>query len=95
MVTSEAGFAELTERLQAHASPIEQGLVTRWGVKGNGASVYLLDPEGNRGEVRYYPLKQPVPGGLYRLFHRLGVAGDANPLVHHTEELRRHGALFR
>lgn len=55
MVTSEAGFAELTERLQAHDVTIEQGPVTRWGAKGSGTSVYLLDPEGNRVEVRYYP----------------------------------------
>ena len=55
MVTSEAGFNELTKSLEAHAVAVEQGPVTRWGAKGNGTSVYLLDPEGNRVEVRYYP----------------------------------------
>ncbi len=54
MVTSEAGFAELTGRLEAQFVAVEQGPVTRWGAKGNGTSVYLLDPEGNRVEVRYY-----------------------------------------
>ena len=55
MVTSEAGFNELTNRLETHAVAVEQGPVTRWGAKGNGTSVYLLDPEGNRVEIRYYP----------------------------------------
>ena len=54
MVTSEAGFNELTSRLKTHAVAVEQGPVTRWGAKGNGTSIYLLDPEGNRVEVRYY-----------------------------------------
>jgi extradiol dioxygenase family protein len=55
LVTSEAGFNELTKSLETHAIAVEQGPVTRWGAKGNGTSVYLLDPEGNRVEVRYYP----------------------------------------
>ncbi len=54
MVTSEGGFAELMGRLQTHAVEAEQGPVTRWGARGSGTSVYLLDPEGNRVEVRYY-----------------------------------------
>lgn len=54
MVTSEAGFTELTNRLETHSVAVEQGPVSRWGARGNGTSVYLLDPEGNRVEVRYY-----------------------------------------
>ena len=55
MVTSEAGFNELTKSLEAHAVAVEQRPVTRWGAKVNGTSVYLLDPAGTRVEVRSSP----------------------------------------
>jgi len=56
MVTSEAGFNELTKSLETHAIAVEQGPVTRWGAKGNGTSVYLLDPEGQSSRSQILPV---------------------------------------
>ncbi|HMK36478.1 MAG TPA: VOC family protein [Desulfomonilaceae bacterium] len=51
---SKDAWQELVERLQAHAVPIDEGPVQRWGAHGTGTSVYFRDPEGNLIEARYY-----------------------------------------
>ena len=42
------------DRLTAEGTRIEVAPTTRWGAHGNGTSVYIRDPEGNRVELRYY-----------------------------------------
>jgi catechol 2,3-dioxygenase-like lactoylglutathione lyase family enzyme len=33
---------------------VVEGPVTRWGARGDGASIYVRDPDGNLVELRYY-----------------------------------------
>ena len=33
---------------------VVDGPATRWGARGNGTSLYMLDPDGNTVELRYY-----------------------------------------
>ena len=33
---------------------VVEGPVTRWGARGDGASVYVKDPDGNVVELRHY-----------------------------------------
>jgi catechol 2,3-dioxygenase-like lactoylglutathione lyase family enzyme len=53
-------WQELLERLIAHAVPIEEGPVERWGAHGTGTSVYFRDPEDNLIEAKYYEAGQQV-----------------------------------
>jgi len=34
---------------------VKEGPVERWGARGQGQSIYITDPDGNRIELRYYP----------------------------------------
>ncbi len=54
LVLNEDDMPRLMAHLTAHGVVIEEGPVTRWGAHGNGTSIYFLDPESRRIEVRYY-----------------------------------------
>ena len=54
LVLNEDDMPRLMAHLTAHGVVIEEGPVTRWGAHGNGTSIYFLDPEARRIEVRYY-----------------------------------------
>jgi catechol 2,3-dioxygenase-like lactoylglutathione lyase family enzyme len=41
--------------LDAHGVPSEGGIVTRWGARGDGAAIYVTDPDGYRVELKVYP----------------------------------------
>lgn len=43
------------QRIKSHNISIEEGPVERWGAHGQGISIYILDPEHNKIELRYYP----------------------------------------
>ena len=45
---------EAVEHLARHGVAVEAGPVTRWGVKGPGASVYFRDPDGSLLELISY-----------------------------------------
>jgi len=44
----------LLERLAAGDVAIEAGPMTLSGARGNGTSIYVRDPDGNRVEFRFY-----------------------------------------
>ena len=44
----------LCQRLKSHNVSIKEGPVDRWGAQGIGTSIYILDPERNMLEARYY-----------------------------------------
>lgn len=50
-VTPEALLADL----QARGIAAEGGIVTRWGARGDGAAIYVSDPDGYRVELKIYP----------------------------------------
>ena len=54
LVLNENDMPRFMAHLTAHAVPIEEGPVPRWGAHGNGTSIYFSDPEARRIEVRYY-----------------------------------------
>ena len=54
LVLNEDDMPRLMAHLTAYGVVIEEGPVTRWGAHGNGTSIYFLDPEARRIEVRYY-----------------------------------------
>jgi catechol 2,3-dioxygenase-like lactoylglutathione lyase family enzyme len=45
----------LIAALQAHGIASEGGIVTRWGARGDGAAIYVSDPDGYRVELKVYP----------------------------------------
>jgi catechol 2,3-dioxygenase-like lactoylglutathione lyase family enzyme len=49
-VTPEA----LLAYLDAHGVASEGGIVTRWGARGDGAAIYVTDPDGYRVELKVY-----------------------------------------
>jgi catechol 2,3-dioxygenase-like lactoylglutathione lyase family enzyme len=55
MVVDAAEFGSFQEHLTGNGVPIQEGPGRRWGARGYGMSVYFLDPDGNRIEVRCYP----------------------------------------
>jgi len=55
MVVEAADFEAFQKHLAEHSVTIEEGPGRRWGARGYGMSVYFLDPDGNRIEVRCYP----------------------------------------
>jgi catechol 2,3-dioxygenase-like lactoylglutathione lyase family enzyme len=40
--------------LEAHGITSEGGIVTRWGAQGDGAAIYVTDPDGYRVELKVY-----------------------------------------
>ncbi len=54
LVVAKADMPKIMAQLQTVGVEIEEGPVTRWGAHGNGMSIYFLDPEGRRIEIRYY-----------------------------------------
>ncbi len=54
MVIEPTDMQEVIGHLQRHGVGIEQGPVSRWGARGNATSIYFLDPEQHRIEIRYY-----------------------------------------
>ncbi len=47
-------WTAMLERLAAGGVEIEAGPMTLSGARGDGTSVYVRDPDGNRVELRYY-----------------------------------------
>lgn len=45
---------EAYQRIKSHGITIEEGPVERWGAQGEGISIYIMDPENNKIELRYY-----------------------------------------
>lgn len=41
--------------LQSRGIMAEGGVVTRWGARGDGAAIYVSDPDGYRVELKIYP----------------------------------------
>jgi catechol 2,3-dioxygenase-like lactoylglutathione lyase family enzyme len=54
LVVDAGDFAGVIEDLTAKQIAIREGPVSRWGARGQGTSVYFLDPDGNEVEIRYY-----------------------------------------
>jgi len=54
LVVDAADFAGVIEDLKANQIPIREGPVARWGARGQGTSIYFLDPDGNEVEIRCY-----------------------------------------
>jgi catechol 2,3-dioxygenase-like lactoylglutathione lyase family enzyme len=45
---------ELLAYLAEHGIASEGGIVTRWGARGDGAAIYVTDPDGYRVELKVY-----------------------------------------
>jgi len=45
---------ELLAYLEHHGIASEGGIVTRWGARGDGAALYVNDPDGYRVELKVY-----------------------------------------
>jgi len=54
LVVDAGDFAGVIEGLKANQIAIREGPVSRWGARGQGTSVYFLDPDGNEVEIRCY-----------------------------------------
>jgi len=54
LVVDAGDFPGVVEDLKANQIAIREGPVSRWGARGQGTSVYFLDPDGNEVEIRYY-----------------------------------------
>ena len=50
----------LCQRLKSNKIIIKEGPIDRWGAQGIGISIYILDPEKNMLEARYYPKSAPA-----------------------------------
>lgn len=50
-----AEWADLLARVERAGIEIEAGPMTLSGARGDGVSVYVRDPDGNRVELRHYP----------------------------------------
>ena len=53
-LVAEGTLEEVMAHLAAHEVPIRTGPASRWGARGRGDSVYILDPDGNEVELRCY-----------------------------------------
>ncbi len=45
---------ELLAYLESHGIASEGGIVSRWGARGDGAAIYVTDPDGYRVELKVY-----------------------------------------
>lgn len=54
LVVDAGDWDELLGRLSAGGVEIEVGPMTLSGARGDGTSVYVRDPDGNRVELRHY-----------------------------------------
>ena len=54
MVTGKEDFAGIIDYLKENRIIIREGPVSRWGARGRATSVYFLDPDGNKIEIRCY-----------------------------------------
>jgi catechol 2,3-dioxygenase-like lactoylglutathione lyase family enzyme len=54
LVVSDTALEPIVEHLAGHGVSVHTGPARRWGARGNGASIYLRDPDGNEIEVRTY-----------------------------------------
>jgi len=54
LALEEADWEPLLGRLDAAGVAIEAGPMTLSGARGDGTSIYVRDPDGNRVELRYY-----------------------------------------
>jgi catechol 2,3-dioxygenase-like lactoylglutathione lyase family enzyme len=55
MVVDATDFEAFQKHLSERGVTIDEGPGRRWGARGYGMSVYFVDPDGNRIEVRCYP----------------------------------------
>jgi len=54
LVVDAGDFPGVIEDLKAKQIAIGEGPVSRWGARGQGTSIYFLDPDGNEVEIRCY-----------------------------------------
>lgn len=54
LVIENAEMSEVIEHLQQNGVAIVEGPATRWGAHGHATSVYFLDPENRKIEIRSY-----------------------------------------
>ena len=54
LVVDAGDFAGVMEELKKNQIAVREGPVSRWGARGQGTSVYFLDPDGNEVEIRCY-----------------------------------------
>jgi catechol 2,3-dioxygenase-like lactoylglutathione lyase family enzyme len=54
MVIGKEDFSSIVDYLKAHDITIREGPISRWGARGRATSVYFLDPDGNKIEIRCY-----------------------------------------
>lgn len=54
LAMNEAAWQATLERLQGAGVEVEAGPLTLAGARGDGTSVYVRDPDGNRVELRHY-----------------------------------------
>ena len=54
LVAENVEFPALIEALKGEGVTVLQGPASRWGAKGRGPSIYILDPDGNQIEIKSY-----------------------------------------
>lgn len=54
LVIEKMEMSDVIEHLQQHGVAIVEGPATRWGAHGLATSVYFLDPENRKIEIRSY-----------------------------------------
>jgi catechol 2,3-dioxygenase-like lactoylglutathione lyase family enzyme len=54
LVIEPVNLGALAESLKAQGVTVTLGPVPRWGARGTATSIYILDPDGNEIELRYY-----------------------------------------
>lgn len=54
LVVQALDLSLLAEQLQGQGVSVQRGPASRWGARGRGTSVYILDPDGNEIEIRHY-----------------------------------------
>lgn len=54
LVVGAADMTNVIDALKTNRIALREGPVARWGARGQGSSVYFLDPDGNEIEIRCY-----------------------------------------